>query len=154
MNKIIHTQVDGKELEHHNNGDYEYYQKKIVSGDEAKQCIVSVYELPPKKSSYPYHYHLETEECFYIISGLGLLKTPEGEKQVNAGDIIFFPANKQGAHKLTNTSESENLVYIDFDTTNHVDVVLYPDSNKVGVYNKDFSQLHMTENNVDYFEGE
>lgn len=71
---------------------YEYYKKNVVKKDEANQCVVSVYEIPPLKSGYPYHYHLMNEEVFYIISGNGLLKTSEGEREVKSGDFLFFPA--------------------------------------------------------------
>ncbi len=34
---------------------------------------------------------------------------------------MFFPTGADGAHKLTNSSETENLVYIDFDVVHDVD---------------------------------
>lgn len=40
----------------------------------------------------------------------------------------------RGAHKLTNTSKTENLVYIDFDVIHDLDVTVYPDSNKIGIW--------------------
>ena len=66
----------------------------------------------------------------------------------------FFPANENGAHKLTNTSETERLVYIDFDTSNDLDVALYPDSGKIGIWGKEVNQIYKTDQNVAYFEGE
>jgi len=68
--------------------------------------------------------------------------------------LIFFPANEKGAHKLTNHSLTEKLVYIDFDTYNDLDVAFYPDSGKVGIWGMDVSQVHKTENSVPYYEGE
>jgi uncharacterized cupin superfamily protein len=47
---------------------------------------------------------------------LGILETPGGNKKIGPGDIIICPANKNGAHKLTNCSETEMLKYIEFDT--------------------------------------
>jgi uncharacterized cupin superfamily protein len=44
-----------------------------------------------------------------------------------------FPAGKNGAHKLTNNSETENLVYLDVDTNITPDIAYYPHSNKVGI---------------------
>ncbi len=51
---------------------YEYFKHIIVGGAAGNQCTVSIYELPPGKSGYPYHYHTANEEIFYIISGQGL----------------------------------------------------------------------------------
>ncbi|NRZ88015.1 putative cupin superfamily protein [Clostridium beijerinckii] len=90
-------------------------------------------------------YHLETkhsvtiitkknEEVFYIISGVGSVRTPDGIKSVKAGDIITFPAGKEGAHVISNASNTENLVYVDFDTHNVPEVVSLPDSNQVMVF--------------------
>jgi len=95
---------------------YEYFKKIILSGDNGDKCNVSIYEIPPNKSAYPYHYHLHNQETFYIISGVGILKTPEGETSISAGDILVFPPCEAGAHKLTNSSDSEMLGYIDFST--------------------------------------
>ena len=116
--------------------------------------LVCVYEVPPGKSPYPYHYHLKDEETFYILSGFGLLRTPEGERQVKAGDFLFFPAGPEGAHKLTNISAAEPLVYIDFDVIHDPDVAVYPDSGKIGIWGRDVSSVFFLEDAVDYYAGE
>ena len=137
--------------EHEN---YEYYRRDFVPFGHAENTLVRIYEIPPFKSAYPYHYHLKNEETFYIISGEGKLKTPDGERNVSAGDLLFFPANAAGAHKLTNTSSSENLVYIDFDVVHDLDAAVYPDSGKMGIWGKDTNRVFPTESAVDYYEGE
>lgn len=155
MSEIKQMKVNEIASRHKNEHEgYEYHQRVFVPRREAKQCTVSVYEIPPKKSAYPYHFHIKNEEVFYIISGQGILKTPDGEKNVSAGDLLFFPANEKGAHKLTNSSETEMLVYIDFDTVNDIDVALYPDSNKIGIWGMDTNQVFRTEDCVDYYERE
>jgi uncharacterized cupin superfamily protein len=133
---------------------YEYYKRELIPEGYARQCEVSLYEIPPGKSGYPYHYHMKNEECFYILSGTGLLKTPAGEREVTAGDFLFFPANERGAHKLTNASETDMLVYLDFDTDNDVEVSFYPDSGKVGIWGKGLGRLYRTGDEVGYYEGE
>lgn len=133
---------------------YEYFKKDFIPRGYAEKTMVSIYEIPPLKSAYPYHYHLKNEETFYIISGEGLLKTPEGVRTVTAGDLVFFPANASGAHKLTNTSPTEKLVYLDFDVIHDMDVTLYPDSGKIAVWGKDINRVYPLDANVDYYEGE
>ncbi len=134
--------------------DYEYYKKNFIPRGEAGQCVVAVYEIPPKKSAFPYHSHSSNEECFYIISGTGALRTPEGVREVGVGDLIFFPANSNGAHKLTNNSDTQMLVYIDFDTVNDIDIAHYPDSNKIGVWGKNINKLYKIDDDVEYYHGE
>lgn len=48
---------------------YEYNKYQVVKPNKESQISVSIYEIPPQKSNYPYHYHLKSEEVFYIISG-------------------------------------------------------------------------------------
>ena len=132
---------------------YEYFREHIVPRDAAEQCVVSAYRLPPGKAAYPYHWHTQNEEVFYILSGTGTLKTPAGERQVSAGEFLFFPANASGAHKLTNTG-GEELIYIDFDTQNAIDACVYPDSGKIGVWGKGINQVFRAEDRVGYYEGE
>lgn len=134
--------------------EYQFTKRVFLPRNEASQCTVSVYEIPPQKAAYPYHYHAKNEEVFYIISGTGLLRTPQGEKAVSAGDLLFFPANRSGAHKLTNTSETEKLVYIDFDTANDIDVAFYPDSGKMGVWGMDVNKVYKIDADVDYYRDE
>jgi len=153
--QIIH--IKGNEVpEKHKceHKDYEYTKRIIVSREQAKQCAVSLYELPPGKCAYPYHFHTKNEEVFYIISGQGMIRTPDGEKAVSAGDFLFFPADEKGAHKLTNTSPDSNLVYIDFDSSNDIDITFYPDSGKIGVWGMNIDKVYKAKDHIDYYEGE
>ena len=132
---------------------YEYVKRTFVPRGTG-ETLVCVYEIPPLKAAYPYHYHLKDEETFHILSGEGVLKTPEGERRVTAGDLLYFPAGPEGAHKLTNASATEPLVYLDFDVIHDLDVCIYPDSNKIAVWGKDVNRVYPMDANVDYYEGE
>jgi uncharacterized cupin superfamily protein len=155
FDKVIITNARALAAKHQNaHAGYEYFKKSVLSGEAGNKCNVSVYEIPPGKSAYPYHYHALGEEVFYILSGQGLLKTPEGERPICAGDFLFFPDNPSGAHKLTNTSATEMLTYIDFDTCHDVNVAFYPDSNKVGVWGQGFEKLFHAGEDAAYYDGE
>lgn len=134
--------------------DYEYYKKTFVPRGSGTKSLVNIYEIPPLKSAYPYHYHLQDEETFFILSGQGILRTPEGERTVTPGDLLFFPAGPEGAHKLINTSDTENLVYIDFDVVHDLDVAVYPDSGKIGIWGKEINKVYKQDSDVDYYTGE
>lgn len=155
IEKILVTNSNKLAAKHQNtHKDYEYYKKIVLSGEQGDKCNVAIYEVPPGKSAYPYHYHFQSVEVFYIISGIGSLRTPEGEKTVVAGDIIAFPASEAGAHKLTNTSDSEILIYMDFDTYHSPEVSFMPDSKKSVVYGKGIRKVIKDSNEVDYYDGE
>ena len=88
-------------------------------------------EVEPKNFAFGYHYHEMNEEAFYIISGSGIVRTRGGDVKVNAGDIITFPTGSEGSHCIRNASDTEKLVYIDFDTINIPDLVHLTDIKKV-----------------------
>lgn len=153
--EIKHSKIEDITISHkceHEN--YEYYRRKFVPVGAAENTQVSIYEIPPLKSAYPYHYHCKNEETFYIIRGTGILKTPNGEHPVVAGELLFFPVGPEGAHKLTNASETENLVYIDFDVVHDLDVAVYPDSDKIGIWGMGINKIFPQSGNVDYYDGE
>lgn len=155
MAEIKHSTIEDLPASHKaEHGEYEYTRRKFVRFGEANQTLVSVYEIPPGKSAYPYHFHHNNEETFYILSGEGILKTPDGERTVKAGELLFFPTGLEGAHKLTNSSESEMLRYIDFDVVHEVDICEYPDSDKIGIWGMGINKLYPKESSVDYYEGE
>ena len=155
MKEIIHlNSSDAAKIHRNDHPDYEFHRRNLLPFGTASQCAVYMYEIPPGKSAFPYHYHVKNEESFYILKGQGILKTPAGEKPVTEGDYIFFPANENGAHKLTNSSNTENLVYLDFDTINDLDISLYPDSGKIGIWGKNINKLYNAADNIDYYDGE
>ncbi|MBR7020991.1 MAG: cupin domain-containing protein [Lachnospiraceae bacterium] len=114
---------------------------------------VAFYTLLPGQSNYPYHQHLGREEMFYIISGKATLKTPQGDREVAEGDVVFFPPNENGAHMLTNTSD-EPVSYLDIDTYTPSDVVLYPDSGNVRVLAPSMQKSFKLDSEVNYLDGE
>jgi uncharacterized cupin superfamily protein len=134
--------------------DYEFKKRVIVGKDDSEHFDVSVYEVPPGKAAVPYHYHMRNEEVFFILSGKGLLKSPMGEREVTAGDFLYFPNNEKGAHKITNTSETVPLIYADFDIRFDPEIAFYPDSDKVGIFGKDKKLIFPISKQVEYFEGE
>lgn len=143
MKSIIKTSKSEITPKYNNeHGQYEYNKYEVTdssekyevaSPKEGNQTIVAFYEIMPGKSNYPFHYHTTVEEVFYIISGSGILEASDGKHHIKAGDVIICPVGQGGAHKLINTSKTENLVYLDVDTNNTPDIAYYPHSNKVGI---------------------
>lgn len=143
---------------------YEYYKYEVtdsrdkyeaVGPNEGNQTVAAFYTLPPGKSNYPFHYHTTNEEVFYVISGDGILETVDDKHPIKAGDIAVCPAGRNGAHKITNASKTENLVYLDVDTNNTPDIVYYPHSNKLGIRAAGGARdNYRLDSNVDYYENE
>ena len=50
------------------------------------------------------HYHVKTEEIYYITSGAGQMRVADETRPVTAGDAIAIPPGKK--HKLWNTGQT------------------------------------------------
>jgi uncharacterized cupin superfamily protein len=145
------------------NGNGEAFVARIgragpLIGSKRLGCTVTV--VPAGKRAYPFHRHHVTDELFYILSGEGEYRLDDETLPVRAGDLIAAPAGKE-AHQIVNTSNDE-LRYLAFSTMGEVDVVDYPDSQKIavtaGVANGDFrTATFRTLGRItpaDYFDGE
>ena len=135
---------------------FEFQRSDISNFAQGGKQEVYFYTLQPGKANSPYHYHTGSDEVYYIISGQGTLKTPEGEKIVSEGDAIVMPANENGAHMLINTSDIP-LIYINVKTVSSPDVVIFPESNKFGVFSsckKIFMKWFKMDTDVNYLDGE
>lgn len=134
---------------------YEYRKYQIPKLRDDSEMLIAFYEIPPNKSNYPFHYHLRDEEAFYILRGEGKLVTCDSEVKVGEGDIIICPPGEAGAHMLTNTSDKENLEYIEFDVEHYPEIMKYPKSNKVGIFeSKEKKEFYYMDTNVEYYDKE
>jgi uncharacterized cupin superfamily protein len=119
---------------------------------------VSVWEIPPGQAAYPYHYHLVEEELVVVLEGSPELRTPDGWKDLQPGDICSFPRGERGAHQLVNRS-AQSVRFMALSTHGDPDIVLYPDSGKLGASERlpeggGLKTMFRIEDAVDYWDGE
>ena len=119
----------------------------------------TVYELAPGKRNLPYHAHYGIEELLIVLSGRPTLRTPSGERELEEGAVVAFPAGPDGAHQLINAS-AYPVRYVIVSTMANADVIEYPDSGKVaalgGAWGTPAAAAHMFARaaQVGYFDGE
>ncbi len=99
----------------------------------------------------PYHWHTAEEELFAVLAGTPSLRTPRGTFPLRAGDIIAFPTNSGGAHKIWNDAETVAVILM-VANTNRADTCFYPDSDKHVV--EATGTLVRNTPQLDYFDGE
>jgi uncharacterized cupin superfamily protein len=92
---------------------------------------VSLWEVEPGEAAYPYHYHLVEEELIVVLDGRPSLRAPGGWRELAEGDAVSFPRGEQGAHQIVNRS-AETVRFLAISTHGEPDIVLYPDSGKLG----------------------
>ncbi|HLY93982.1 MAG TPA: cupin domain-containing protein [Gaiellaceae bacterium] len=89
----------------------------------------SLYELE-RGNFMIYHAHHGSEELLIVLRGKPTLRTPDGERQLDEGDVVHFPTGPDGAHGIKNDTD-EPVRYIVAGIRQSPEVVEYPDLGKV-----------------------
>ena len=124
----------------------------------ARRLGISLWEVPAGQTAYPYHFHLAEEEALLVLDGAPSLRTPEGWRELAAGDLVAFPAGEEGGHQISNRSDA-TVRFLAISTSGEPDIVLYPDSGKVGASERrpdggGLWTMHRLADAVDYMDGE
>jgi len=118
---------------------------------------LGLYELLPGQTQCPYHFHHGNDEALVVLHGRPTLRTPEGERELEAGDIAQFPTGPAGAHQMVNRTD-EPVRYIVAAVHVTPEVVEHVDSGKVlamaRTEGKPLWTVHRFDDSVDYFDGE
>jgi uncharacterized cupin superfamily protein len=93
----------------------------------AERLGASLFALPPGQAAYPLHYHLGNEEMLMVIAGTPSLRTPGGERELRAGEVVSFRRGEAGAHQIVNRSDEEARVLL-LSEMNAPEVVVRPES--------------------------
>jgi uncharacterized cupin superfamily protein len=101
--------------------------------------LMFIYDLEPGRSSCPYHYEYE-EEWLLVVDGTVVVRAPDGEHTLERGSLVRFPPDPEGAHKLMNRSKRPARTLM-FSSSRAPTVSVYPDSDKVGVFVDEASEL-------------
>lgn len=101
--------------------------KRLVA--RGPQLGASLYELGPG-NFVVYHFHHGSEELLIVLRGRPTLRTPEGERHLEEGEVVHFPLGPDGAHELRNDTD-EPARYLVAGIRVSPEVVEYPDIKKV-----------------------
>jgi uncharacterized cupin superfamily protein len=121
-----------------------------IGGEHLRGSLI---EIPPGMRAWPYHWEAAQEEWLVVLSGTPTLRTPDGEDELVPGDVVCFAAGPEGAHGLRNASEDACRVVM-LSNRARVNVVVYPDSGKVGVRTPWLRPNFPESAAVGYWEGE
>lgn len=113
----------------------------------------TLFELEPGQHSAPYHWEAAIEEWVIVLEGRPTLREPDGERELRAGDLVCFSPGPAGAHRLTNRTE-ERVRIVMLSDRRETNVVVYPDSGKVGVRTPDLRKNYRVETDVAYWDRE
>jgi len=157
---VNESALDWDEKSH--GADFHIRRKQLAAAAGGEKLGCSLYELPPGKKSWPYHYHTGNEEAIFVLDGEGTLRIGDDETELESGDYVALPVGEASGHRVINGSE-ESLRYLCFSTMREPDVSMYPDSGKMGVFvgsapgdheGRTMSGYFPLDSDVDYWVGE
>ena len=124
----------------------------------AERLGASIWEVPAGEAAYPYHLHLGEEELVIVLTGRPSLRSHGGWRELDEGEVVSFPRGEAGAHQIVNRT-AETVRFLAISTNGEPDIVLYPDSGKVGAAERlpgggGFRKLFRLADDVDYYDGE
>jgi uncharacterized cupin superfamily protein len=89
------------------------------------KCGLHLVRVEPGDETTQYHYHEESDEFIYVLSGELSLRYGNETYQLSAGDFAGFPAHGAG-HSMLNNSDADT-VYLMGGSRPPIDISNYPD---------------------------
>jgi len=108
-------------------------RKQLGKAAGGREIGCSMYEIPPGKRPFPYHFHTANEEAMYVLAGSATLRLAGREVTVREGDYVAFPVGPAGAHQVINDSDRPLRILM-ISTMREPEIAVYPDSAKVGLF--------------------
>ena len=84
---------------------FRWKRARLAKQAGARDLGASLFEVPPRGATFPLHAHFANEELLVVLSGRPTLRTRDGERVLEAGEVVAFPAGLEGAHRLENRSD-------------------------------------------------
>jgi uncharacterized cupin superfamily protein len=157
---VVQANVFDPDFEEHGVPGFSGRRARVGRQAGGQRLGASVYEVPPGQATWPYHWHTANEELLIVLSGKPSLRTPEGWRELAAGEVVAFPVGEKGAHQLVNRSEEPARVLL-VSEMNAPEVSVYPDSGKLAAFDtapgsadEGLEGIFRLDDAIDYWEGE
>jgi uncharacterized cupin superfamily protein len=98
-------------------------QKRLVPRGPALGA--TLYELGPGNFMI-FHFHHGSEELLVVLRGRPTLRSFEGKRELEEGEVVHFPTGPEGAHEIRNDTD-EPVRYVVAGIRVSPEVVEYPD---------------------------
>jgi uncharacterized cupin superfamily protein len=136
------------EFDHSSERDgYRWHGARVGRAVGAEEIGACLYELGDGQRSCPYHFHHGIEEWLLVVAGSPLVRTPDGERVLQRGDVLCFPVGPGGGHQVTGPA-----TVLIVSTIRAPDSVEYPDSGKVEV--RPPGKIFRSSDSVGFWDGE
>jgi uncharacterized cupin superfamily protein len=95
----------------------------------------SLWELSPGQAAYPYHFHLTEDEIVILLEGTLSLRTPDGWRDLEQGEVVGFPVGERGAHQVVNRTDS-TVRFLAVSNSGATEAVVQVDADKIGIFER------------------
>lgn len=147
MGKVHESDVNWEQT---SQGNTSFHRKRLSKDAGGDELGCSLYEIPPGARSWPFHFHNANEEAIYVLEGKAMLRLPDESITIEAGDYVALPCGEEYAHRVINNSNTR-IRYLAISTMRHPEVVVYPDSDKIGITTGSAPGDHEHRNITKYF---
>jgi len=139
---------------------FRWRRARLARQARLQRLGMSLFELEPGEAAFPYHFHHANEELLIVVEGRPSLRTPEGWRELQTGEIAGFPLGERGAHQVANRSDQPARIAMVSEMVGP-DIVVMPDSGKIqarenppGAAEPGLWQIFRSEDAIEYFDGE
>jgi uncharacterized cupin superfamily protein len=141
---------------------FTYRRAKLGAQAGAVRLGASLYEIPPGEATFPYHAHFGNEEMLIVLEGRPSLRTPDGWRELEPGEVVAFRVGPDGAHQVMNRGKEPARVLV-LSEMNAPEVSLYPDTDKILAGTRppggpggpgDIFEAFRLDDSADYWDGE
>ena len=70
--------------------------QRVGAGAGGEKLGATLYEVDPGGRVSPLHIHHANEEMLFVVSGRPTLRTGDGEREVEEGEVVAFPSGRRG----------------------------------------------------------
>jgi mannose-6-phosphate isomerase-like protein (cupin superfamily) len=91
-------------------GKYDSFSTNLLMGEinsGSKEISIQITDVEPKGMQF-LHSHRE-EQCYYIVTGIGLMIIDDNTREVKEGDAVFIPSSS--THGIKNIGD-DRLTYL------------------------------------------
>lgn len=111
-------------------GPFRWRRARVGRQAGGRELGASVFALEPGAATFPLHAHYANEEIVVVLAGEPTLRTIDGERTLDEGEVVCFHTGRAGAHRIENRTDAPVRILI-VSTMIGPDVVEHVDSQKV-----------------------
>jgi uncharacterized cupin superfamily protein len=115
---------------HQDEGPFRWKRARVGRQAGARELGASVFEVPPGGSTFPLHVHHANEELLVVLAGTPTLRTIEGERTLEEGEVVACVTGRAGAHRIDNRTDAAVRVLV-VSTMIAPEIVEHVDSQKI-----------------------